>query len=170
MSDYSSDSLTLREAFKDANLSGKTALLLSSWFGVGLMPLAPGTFGALAAVPLIIIIKYFGVVHIGICLIVLIPMAVWTSQIAQKLLGKNDPSEVVIDEVAGLFLAVLFIPLSWFNFILAFLLFRMFDILKPFPIGMIDRSIKGGAGIVLDDLVAGIYANLCIRIITVIFS
>ena len=134
------------------------------------MPLAPGTFGALAAVPLIIIIKYFGVVHIGICLIVLIPMAVWTSQIAQKLLGKNDPSEVVIDEVAGLFLAVLLIPLSWFNFILAFLLFRMFDILKPFPIGMIDRSIKGGTGIVLDDLVAGIYANLCIRIITIFFS
>ena len=62
------------------------------------------------------------------------------------------------------------VPLSWFSFILAFLLFRVFDILKPFPIGIIDRKVRGGAGIVLDDLVAGIYANLCVRMIPVFFS
>ena len=101
MSDYRSDSPDLKEAFQEANLYEKTVLILSSWFGTGLMPLAPGSFGTLAAVPPVIIINYFGSFLSGISLIVLIPLAVWTSNISQKLLGKDDPPEVVIDEVTG---------------------------------------------------------------------
>ncbi len=134
------------------------------------MPIAPGTFGTLAAVPPAIIIYYFGTVPSVISLIVIIPLAVWTSNVTQKLLGKDDPSEIVIDEVAGFFVTVFLLPFSWLSFTLGFLLFRVFDILKPFPIGIIDKKIKGGTGIVLDDIVAGIYANICVRAVQAIFG
>ncbi len=134
------------------------------------MPIAPGTFGTLAAVPPAIIIYYFGTVPSVISLIVIIPLSVWTSNVTQKLLGKDDPSEIVIDEVAGFFVTVFLLPFSWLSFTLGFLLFRVFDILKPFPIGMIDKKIKGGTGIVLDDIVAGIYANICVRAVQAILD
>ncbi|HJX33903.1 MAG TPA: phosphatidylglycerophosphatase A [Desulfatiglandales bacterium] len=146
--------LALKEAF---------ILLLSSWFGAGRLPLAPGTWGTLGAVPLVLIISYFSPVSAVISLAVIIPLAVWTSDISQKLLGEDDPPEVVIDEVAGYFVTVFLLPFSWWSFILGFLLFRVFDILKPFPIGIIDKKVKGGMGICLDDIVAGVYANVCVR-------
>ena len=170
MSDYRLDNQALKEAFKKADFYGKTALLLSSWFGAGLMPLAPGSFGTLAAVPPVIILNYFGAFYAGISLILLIPLAVWTSNISQKLLGRDDPPEVVIDEVAGFFVTVFLLPFSWLSFTLGFLLFRAFDILKPFPIGMIDKRVKGGVGIVLDDIVAGVYANICVRAVQALFG
>ncbi|HJX34032.1 MAG TPA: phosphatidylglycerophosphatase A [Desulfatiglandales bacterium] len=148
--------LALKEAF---------ILLLSSWFGVGRLPLAPGTLGTLGAVPLVLIISYFGPVPSVISLAVIIPLAVWTSGISQKLLGKDDPPEVVIDEVAGYFVAVFLLPFSWWSFIPGFLLFRIFDILKPFPIRMIHKKVSGGIGICLDDIAAGVYANVCIRLL-----
>jgi phosphatidylglycerophosphatase A len=148
--------LALKEAF---------ILLLSSWFGVGRLPLAPGTWGTLGAVPLVLIISYFGPIPAVISLAVIILLAVWTSDISQKVLGKDDPPEVVIDEVAGYFVAVFLLPFSWWSFILGFLLFRIFDILKPFPIRMIHKKVKGGIGICLDDIVAGVYANVCIRLV-----
>ncbi|MFC1531913.1 phosphatidylglycerophosphatase A [Thermodesulfobacteriota bacterium] len=163
MSEHRSDSLTLKEAFQEADFYGKTALLFSSWFGAGLVPGAPGTFGSLAALPPVIIVNYLGIVYAIISLITLIPLAVWASDVSQRLLGRDDPREVVIDEVVGLLIAVFLLPLTWLNIILGFLLFRIFDIFKPFPIGMIDKNIKGGIGIVLDDILAGIYANLCVR-------
>ena len=163
------DSPTLTAAFKQADSSGKTALLFSSWFGSGLAPFAPGTFGTLAALPLIIVLSYLGPVYEVVTLIVIIPLAVWASDAGRMLLKKDDPSEIVIDEAAGMFLAVFLLPLSWSSFILGFLLFRLFDIIKPFPIGMIDRKVRGGAGIVLDDIVAGIYANICVRVVLALF-
>ncbi len=153
--------LALKEAF---------TLLLSSWFGVGRLPLAPGTWGTLGAVPLVLIISYFGPVPAVISLAVIIPLAVWTSGISQKLIKKDDPPEVVIDEVAGYFVTVFLLPFSWWSFILGFLLFRFFDILKPFPIGMIDKKVRGGIGICLDDIVAGVYANIGVRIIMLVIG
>lgn len=153
--------LALKEAF---------TLLLSSWFGVGRLPLAPGTWGTLGAVPLVLIISYFGPVPAVISLAVIIPLAVWTSGTSRKLLKKDDPPEVVIDEVAGYFVTVFLLPFSWWSFILGFLLFRFFDILKPFPIGMIDKKVRGGIGICLDDIVAGVYANIGVRIIMLVIG
>ncbi|MFC1868493.1 phosphatidylglycerophosphatase A, partial [Thermodesulfobacteriota bacterium] len=144
MSNQRSDSFTLKESYKKAAFSGKAALLFSSWFGSGLMPKAPGTFGTLAAVPLVIITNYLGAACASLTLIVLIPLAVWVSDISQKLLDKDDPPEVVIDEVAGLLMALFLLPFSWVSLVLGFLFFRTFDILKPFPIGMIDKRVKGG--------------------------
>ena len=168
MSEGQSNSLSFKDSFKKADFSGKTMLLFSSWFGSGLVPVAPGTFGTLGAVPLVVIINYFGAVCSGITLIILIPLAILTSDISQGLLGKDDPPEVVIDEVAGLCLSVFLLPLNWLNLVLGFILFRIFDILKPFPIRMIDKGVKGGTGIVLDDILAGVYANICVRLILLI--
>jgi len=169
-SDRRSDGLSFKEAFKKGDLSDKTALILSSWFGAGLMPAASGTFGTLATVPFAVVIKYFGWISECLFLIALIPFALWSSHLSQRCLANNDPSEVVIDEAAGFCLAVFLLPFTFISFILGFLLFRVFDIVKPFPIGLIDRRMKGGPGIVLDDLVAGLFANICARIILLLIG
>ena len=165
MQEEQSSQLKFIEAFKNSGLSGKISLILATWFGVGLIPGAPGTFGSLAAIPFFIVISYAGSIYTGLSLIVLFSVAVWTSDISRKLLKKNDPSMVVIDEVAGLFVAVFLLPVSIKSVLLGFLLFRIFDILKPYPIRLIDRKMKTGLGIVLDDIVAGIFSNICLRLI-----
>lgn len=139
------------------------ALIISSWFGSGLAPILPGTIGSLAGLPFVIVLSSLGAVYTGIFILIIIPLAIWASAVSQRLLSRNDPPEVVIDEVAGIFLSLFLLPPSWLNIILGFFLFRIFDILKPFPIGFIDRNMKGGLGIVLDDILAGIYANICLR-------
>ncbi|MBN1626785.1 MAG: phosphatidylglycerophosphatase A [Deltaproteobacteria bacterium] len=160
----------MREVFKRAGPAGRLSLVLSSWFGAGLAPKAPGTFGTLAAVPPVALIKYLGAASECIFLIVLVPIALWSSHTARNCLEKDDPKEVVIDEAAGFCLSVLLLPFTWISLGLGFLLFRFFDILKPFPIGMIDRRVKGGTGIVLDDIVAGIFANIAARIILILMG
>ncbi len=91
-------------------------------------------------------------------------VAIWASDRTSKLLGKDDPEEVVIDEVAGLLLTTFLLPASWSAICLGFILFRAFDIIKPFPAGQSEK-LPGGLGIVMDDLVAGVYAYAAMRII-----
>ena len=158
------NNLNFRDAFKRTDFQGKTALVLSTWFGTGLAPRIPGTVGSLAAVPLAAVLTHLGAVWVGIALIVLIPLSIWSSDRSRVLLNKRDPSEVVIDEVAGLLLTLFLLPLSWVTILSGFMFFRFFDILKPFPIGWADKRVSGGIGIVLDDLLAGVYGNICTRI------
>jgi phosphatidylglycerophosphatase A len=160
-----SDIFRFKEAFKKGDSADRLALVLSSWFGSGLAPVASGTAGTLAAIPFVAMAGYLGKVPSTVFLAVLTVMAFWSSEVAWRRLGIDDPSEVVIDEVAGYGLSVFLLPFSLLSFALGFVFFRIFDIWKPFPIGLIDRRVKGGLGIVLDDLVAGVFANVCIRII-----
>jgi len=95
-------------------------------------------------------------------LVVVTVVAIWASDRTQELLGRTDPSEVVIDEVAGFLVTMLLLPTSWVNMGLGFVLFRFFDIAKPWPVRQAER-LKGGFGIVVDDLLAGVYAHLCLR-------
>ena len=164
MSEIQSDRLTLREAFNKAGYSGKTALCLSTWFGVGALPGAPGTFGTIGAIPLAIWMMYTGVLFDFLLLIFIILIGLWASGRSQKMLGRHDPSEVVIDEVAGYVLTVFLHPPSWIAIGAGFVLFRFFDICKPFPIRRLEKM-PGGLGIVADDLMAGIYANLCLWLV-----
>lgn len=164
MSEFQSDTLALKEAFKKADTLGRTALLFASWFFTGLMPKAPGTFGSVAAIPLVIAINYLGVILGAISLVIFIIVAVLTSEVSRKLIGREDPPEIVIDEVAGFSVTLFSLPLSWFSVSLGFLLFRLLDIFKPFPIRRLEK-IKGGMGIVLDDLMAGVYANLVLQLV-----
>jgi phosphatidylglycerophosphatase A len=148
--------------FKKASFPGKSALFLSSCFGLGLMPAAQGTFGTLAAIPLAVVLAHLGPLAGGCFLALFILLAVWTADLSAKVLQKADPSEVVIDEMAGFLIALFLVPVSVTNLCFGFFLFRVFDILKPYPIRRSER-IGGGIGIVLDDLLAGVYANLCVR-------
>ncbi len=162
------DNLGFRKAFEQADISGKVALCLSTWFCTGLLPKAPGTFGTLGAVPLVLAVQVFGTVSSALFIGVFILIAVWSSGLSQRLLGRKDPGEVVIDEAAGLLLTFFLLPLTWHVLIPGFVLFRLFDIFKPFPIKRLEK-INGGKGIVLDDLLAGIYANLALRILIFLF-
>jgi phosphatidylglycerophosphatase A len=131
--------------------------------------MAPGTLGTLAAVPLALCLSYAKSLTNGIFLVVFIAIAIWASERSSKLLNRSDPSEVVIDEVAGFLLTLFLLSLSWLTLILGFVLFRFFDIFKPYPIKKLE-SIRGGLGIVLDDLMAGLYANLSLRLILFVTS
>jgi len=156
------------ELFKKAGLLDKLALILSSCFGFGLIPVAQGTFGTLAGIPLAMALAHAGPMAAAYLLFFFVLLSIWTSGRSARALEKDDPAEVVIDETAGLLLTLFLLPATGFNLCLGFILFRLFDILKPFPIRRLEK-VEGGAGIVLDDLLAGTYANLCIRFVTLVF-
>ena len=160
MSTNQSDTLHLLKIFKSARLFDKVALILSIWFGAGLLPGMPGTFGTAGAIPLYFLIDFLGARYQALILLITIIGAVWSSHRSQCILGTVDPREIVIDEVAGFLLTIIFIPFTLRNLIAGFFLFRFFDILKPPPIKMIEKKVKGGLGVVLDDLLAGFYAHL----------
>jgi phosphatidylglycerophosphatase A len=164
MSKSQSDKPEIWSIFRQSNFSGKISLTLSTWFGIGLLPVSPGTFGAIAAVPLVFGLACLGTVPGVFIIAMVVAVAIWTSDRSQELLGNGDPSEVVIDEVAGFLLTMFLLPPSWLTLGLGFVLFRVFDILKPYPIKQAEK-LRGGLGIVMDDLVAGIYAHLCVRLI-----
>jgi len=165
MSGHDSDNLSKRELFNRSGFSGKTALFLATWCGTGLLPFAPGTFGTLGALPLAVALLYCPVPFRAVFLLIFMAVAVWASGRSQSLLGRADPPEVVIDEVAGFLVATWLLRPTWANLAGAFLFFRLFDILKPFPVGFLDRRLKGGIGIVLDDIAAGGYAWGCLELV-----
>lgn len=137
--------------------------LLATWFGSGLLPKAPGTWGSLAALPPAALLVWLGGPWLLAAATLLIAAAGWAVSAAYvRASGREDPKEVVIDEVAGQWmpLAVLpFEPLAW---LAAFLAFRLFDVAKPWPVGWADRRLKGGLGIMADDLLAGACAALLV--------
>ncbi|RLB29600.1 MAG: phosphatidylglycerophosphatase A [Deltaproteobacteria bacterium] len=163
MSNNQSDNLNILKAFKSANLFDKVALILSIWFGTGLLPGMPGTFGTAGAIPLYLLTNFLGARYRVLLILIIIIVAIWSSHRSQCILGTDDPKEIVIDEVAGFLLTIIFIPFTLRNLIAGFFLFRFFDILKPPPIKIIEKKVKGGLGVVLDDLVAGLYTYLSLR-------
>lgn len=137
------------------------AVFLSTWFGTGLLKPAPGTWGTLAALPFAwCIAKYYGQEALIIASILIYFLGVYTSHIYSKLTNSHDASEVVIDEVAGVWLTLGFVPINISSLIIGFLLFRLFDIFKPWPIGPVDKRMPGGWGIMTDDMIAGLFAGI----------
>ncbi len=133
--------------------------LIATWFGCGYSPKAPGTVGSLAA---ILIAWPLGFTNLGFAALSILALwpAIHAAGVVARETGRKDPQIVVVDEVLGQWLTLGgALRLNWRSFLLAFILFRLFDILKPPPIRLIER-IPGGAGIVLDDMAAGIYAAL----------
>jgi phosphatidylglycerophosphatase A len=135
------------------------AALIATWFGSGLLPKGPGTWGSAAALPFAWMMMSFGgrpllLAALGICFLV----GWWASEIYVRRTGAEDPGEVVIDEVAGQWLVLLAAPLDPLSYLAGFVLFRVFDITKPWPVRWADRSIGGGLGIMVDDILAGLYA------------
>lgn len=142
--------------------------LIVTWFGAGLIPKAPGTWGSLFALPFAVIIFYFAG---SFGLVVAAALAFFAGWIASNIYLKatrqagtrnEDPSEIVIDEVAGQWLVLAVVPADPLLYAIGFLLFRFFDIVKPWPANLIDRRVKGGLGVMLDDIAAAIYAAICL--------
>ena len=144
------------------------AIAVATVGGVGRAPFAPGTFGSLVAVPLLpalALLRDRSVVAYLAVLVGVVVVGVWSAGLAEDALGGHDHSRIVIDEVAGLLVAGVFLPGTWSAAGLGFVFFRLFDVLKPFPAGLIDGRVEGGLGVVGDDLVAGVYAGLAGRIV-----
>jgi len=132
--------------------------LLSFGFGSGLSPYAPGTFGTLVAIPIYLLAAYFGTWSVVLSCLFICLLGIVICGRTTRTLGVHDHPAIVWDEIAGYFVTMLFVPLSVMSVILGFALFRLFDILKPWPISVIDSRVKGGLGVMLDDILAGVFA------------
>jgi phosphatidylglycerophosphatase A len=126
---------------------------------IGYLPVAPGTFGTFAALLFFALLKPAIPVHV-LLIILVTALGTIASSRAEKILNEKDSSHIVIDEFAGYALALLFLPPTLSSLVVSFLLFRLFDILKPLPLRWIERTIPGGYGVMADDLVAGVYTNI----------
>jgi len=153
---------------KIENLSNKVLSnpihFLAFGFGSGLAPFAPGTFGTLAAIPLYLLIQPLTLpLYLLITTIVCIT-GVWICGKSSDLLGVHDHSGIVWDEFAGYFITMIAAPVGWVWIIVGFALFRLFDIWKPWPISILDKQIHGGLGIMLDDILAGVFSLIILQL------
>ncbi len=131
---------------------------LAFGFGSGLAPFAPGTFGTLAAVPIYYLMALLTWPFYLMVLVVTFVLGIYLCEQASQNLGVHDHGGIVWDEFVGLWLTLFLIPNQWYWVLLGFVLFRFFDIVKPFPIKWLDKKVKGGFGIMIDDVIAGLFA------------
>jgi phosphatidylglycerophosphatase A len=147
------------------NFSEKAAVFLATGFYVGHIPFAPGTFGSLIGLPLCFLLAGIQLPAAIIAALLIIGLAIWIANVAAKTLKRKDPGCIVIDEIAGMVVTLIGLPFNLTTVVTGFILFRILDILKPFPIRILDKRVSGGLGIVADDVVAGIFANALMRIL-----
>ena len=143
----------------------KLFLFLATGFGIGYSPIAPGTLGTLVAILVYYFLSNIPSPLYEITLIGFLFLSVWISGNAEIFFEKKDDQRIVIDEIIGFLITMLWVPKTIRFVIIGFFLFRFFDILKPFPIRRLEKGFKGGFGVVLDDVVAGVYANIVLRLI-----
>lgn len=141
------------------------ACLVAFGFGSGLMPFAPGTFGTLAAIPFYLCFASLPPIAYLTLILIAFLAGIWLCDRASKKIGGHDHPSIVWDEFVGLWLTLFLAPPGWIWIALGFILFRVFDIFKFSWIGKIDRHIGGGLGIMLDDMVAGMLAWVCLQVI-----
>ena len=146
-------------------MKNRIAIIIATFFYVGRIPLAPGTWGTVAALPLFYLISGIPYYFYIALTVVFIFISIRASDAVEKIYGKSDPDQIVADEVSGYLVTMLLIPPTLTNIIIGFFLFRLFDIVKPPPSRQAER-LPGGMGVVMDDVVAGIYANIVLQIIT----
>jgi phosphatidylglycerophosphatase A len=140
-------------------------LFLSAGFGAGYSPIAPGTAGTLVAIPIYYFLSFIPFPLYELTLITFFFLSSWISEKAEKEWGKRDHPRIVIDEIMGYLITMLWLPKTTLFIILGFFLFRFFDIVKPTPIRLLER-VKGGYGVVLDDVAAGVYSNIVLQVIS----
>lgn len=145
-------------------------IFLASAGYLGFFPVASGTWGSLAGIPGFWLLDALGgsPVLVVAVYVLLVLGACWIAGKAEEIFAEHDSGKIVIDEVVGFMAATLFLPLSLKTIAIAFVVFRALDVLKPFPAGWIDAKLPGGFGVVLDDVVSGIYSNVVTRVILVL--
>jgi phosphatidylglycerophosphatase A len=137
------------------------ALALATVFGVGYFPLAPGTCGSAAGLLLWAVLPASAAVH-ATAIAALFAIGAWSGTVAERHFGTRDPAPVVIDEVMGMIVTLFLNPVGWAGAVGAFLLFRIADVVKPFPADRLEH-LRGGIGVMADDAMAAVYANLALR-------
>jgi phosphatidylglycerophosphatase A len=142
----------------------RAVLFLATGFFIGTIPFAPGTFGSIIGLPICFLISQLDIWPSVIYTILFILFAIWIAAAAEKVLKKKDAGEIVIDEIVGMVVTFVGLPFTLKTVIAGFIIFRTFDILKPFPIRTLEKKVAGGPGVVLDDVLAGLYANLILRL------
>ena len=141
---------------------------IATVFGLGYAPKAPGTFGALGAVFLLGFCKMANIqlsLTLMLSVIIVLTLIGIYSTHQLRVIWGDDPSRVVIDEFVGMMVSVLLVPLTWTNILIGFILFRFFDIVKPLGVGTIDKKFKGAVGVILDDILAGIYSCIILVVL-----
>ena len=144
-------------------LRSNFAVAFASFGYVGFAPVAPGTVGAAAAIPFFLLLRRADSawLEIAVCAAI-VAAGAWSARITEQALGVEDPGPVVIDEVVGMFVSLLFLPATWPVILAGFVAFRAFDIVKPWPADRLEH-VPGGWGVMADDVMAGIYANLTLQ-------
>ena len=144
---------------------GTTAGFVAFGFGSGLSRYAPGTVGTVAAIPFAILLKSLPTVWFWLLLVGLFLVGIHLCDVSSRRLGQHDPGGIVWDEMVAYWLTVAFLPLSWPWWLAAFVLFRFFDILKPWPIRQLEKQFSGGLGIMLDDIAAAAYSMAILAVL-----
>lgn len=133
-------------------------LVAVTWFGTGYSTIASGTVGTVAAIPFYLVLAQLPLPLYILSAVAFTLFACWAAGEAEKIFTEHDSSRIVIDEVAGYLVTMTAVPISWQGILIGFLMFRLFDITKPQPARWFDRSLHNGYGVILDDIVAGLYA------------
>ena len=143
----------------------RVAFLFASAGYIGLVPVAPGTWGTAVGVGLLLLVRLAAAPALeALLLAVVLAGGVWSATLTERRFGRRDPGAIVIDEVAGLLIALFWIPVTWIGLLAGFAAFRVFDIAKPFPVGAAER-LPAGWGVMADDVVAGLYAYVTVRVL-----
>ncbi len=150
-------------------LTRTITLFISQGAYSGRFPVAPGTAGTLVGVFLYWCMKGLSPVWYGALLLLIILIGIWAADRTEVLLGQKDSPSIVIDEIAGYLIAMFLVPTGWWFVAAGFILFRVFDIMKPYPLKRFEKA-PGGLGVMLDDLGAGIYTNLVLQAAGFVFS
>jgi len=147
------------------NFREKSVMFLATGCFIGNIPFAPGTFGTILGLPLCFLLAKTELPVAVFLTAIFIIFAILIAHDAEKILKKDDPGCIVIDEIAGLMVALFGLPFNVIYASAGFAIFRFFDILKPFPIRLIEKKLSGGTAIVMDDVAAGICTNLVLRVL-----
>jgi len=142
------------------NVKGNPLHFIAFGFGSGLLPGAPGTYGTVVGAGLYLLLQPLGWMWYGIITILLILMSIWLSEKVSQDIQVHDHPGMNIDEIVGFLVVMFLVPNTWLALLLGFLYFRLFDIWKPWPIGWVDEHVSGGLGMILDDVLAAIVANV----------
>jgi len=148
-----------------AELIKRPVCFLGLGFGTGLAPKAPGTFGTVAAIPIYWLMQGLSLTAYLVITLIAFIVGIWICQKSADWLGKDDPSAVVWDEIVGYLIAMIAAPTGWTWMLVGFVLFRLFDIRKPWPISWFDKNLHGGLGIMVDDVIAGVFTLLLIQVL-----
>ena len=146
------------------DLLHRPAQFLAFGFGSGLVPRAPGTAGTLVAIPLYLLFAQWSLLYYTVFVVVAAVLGVWICDLASRQLRVHDHPGIVWDEFVGYWITLWAVPLDWRWVIAGFLVFRLFDIVKPWPVSVLDRKVGGGFGIMIDDILAGVMACLTLHI------